>query len=121
MLSVYWLATGDKLPAKDEYKKVIDDNKAQQAFRAIDTHLNNGEPIPSNRAQLVKAGTGDYNIWEVKAPHRGKRIGRLLCYCPDDWNWYVAHCVRKKSQELKQRWIDTAVGRVVSAIEGGGP
>lgn len=120
-LVVYWLALpGDTLPSKKEYAREIDESDAEASFRAIDRLVSQEQPVPRNFMSPIKVDKS-LKLWEIRAPHRGREIGRLLAYRDRDWDLYLGLCGKKKSQELPKQWIDTASQRVRRSLDGGGP
>lgn len=102
-----------------EYDKEIDHIEALATFAAMDRHLLALEQIPKSRAEpLGPVASG--KLWEVKAPPVSKDvIGRLLCYCPQGWNFFVALARKKKTQQLPDEWKRTAIQRIQRASERG--
>lgn len=119
-LAVYWLAMPDNtLPAKKEYEEEVDDTKVQATLAVIDQLALNNEPIPSTRIEKITHRRE--SLWEVKAPQRGTRIYRLLCYRHQRWEFYVALAREKRSQELPKSWKDAAADRIKCSLASGGP
>ncbi len=119
-LAVYWLALpGNRLPAKKEYEATVDDYKVKAALSVIDMLALNNEPVPSHRIQKI-SWRGE-SLWEIKAPQKGARIYRLLCYRHERWEFYVALSGEKRTYELPEIWKDTAVERVKCSLDAGGP
>lgn len=117
---VYWLELPNgSTPAKKEYEKCIDDVEAKAAFKAMDEFLQANQPIPRSRREKVGV-VRNVAVWEVKAPWRGRLIGRLICAQGRGSDYFVALALAKKTQKLPSNSIETAKKRIASALDAGG-
>lgn len=118
-LRVFWLALPNgSLPAEEEYAEVAD-AKVQACLHYIDTRLAEGKGVPKERMQHVEHG--GVRFLELKAPPKGKRIYRLLCYQDSGWDLYVAVAFEKKGNELPKKAKQRAARRIKQSLAAGGP
>lgn len=108
------------MPAKKEYEQVIDPDDADGSFRAIDRFLEGGKPVPKTLIDPLQIGSG-MKVWAIKAPQRGKVIGRIYCYRAGDWDLYAVMCKRKRDQTVRDEWKKTMRERIRRSLASGGP
>lgn len=96
-----------------------DNKKFLQAFGAMDSEVTGpARRWRGDRATKVEQLNGG-PLWEVRAPVRGNRIYRALCFNPRGYDLYVAFASEKKSQSLPNQWIELAATRVAACQQKG--
>lgn len=90
----------------------VDEAKFLHAFAAMDTEVTGpARRWSPHRATKISDLPGG-SLVEVRAPARGRRIFRALCFQPRGYDLYIAYASEKKTQKLKSSWIDRATGRI---------
>ena len=126
--NVVWLAlpgdevrqrNGEPLLVQKEYGEKVDKVKVLAEARKADEFLS-AQPFRWPKNFKIENVGGGYRALVIKAPNKGNRIYRLICY-REGTNYFMAVAREKKDKKNPNEWFALAQQRIGESLRHGGP